>query len=284
LRIGDLARLGGVSVRMLRHYHEIGLLVPDKVDDWTGYRSYGEDKLEALRFIVTLKDLGIELAVIRQIMQQQQPSAYLHTVLIARRKAIVAEISDSRSMLAGVDRQLEFTASPSLYNDPEQKPMTTITVEVKPTEPRLVAQLSAVSESWAATDIGPVIQPLYPELIARMAKANVAAVGPSTAWYEDTEEGRLLVHATISIGELPQAELSSLRFDITELPGIEKVASTIHRGTMDTCDATYQALLRWIDDNGYRPIGYGREIDIECDPNREWVTELQIAIEPARSS
>jgi len=214
LRIGDLARLGGVSVRMLRHYHEIGLLIPDEVDDWTGYRSYGRDKLEAFRLIVTLKDLGIELAVIRQVMQEKRPSAYLRTVLIARREAIVAEVSDCRSMLVGVDRQLEFAAKPPLDNHSEQEPMTIIIVEVKPTEPRLVAQLSAVSESWAATDIGPVIQPLYPELIARMAKANVEAVGPSTASYEDTEESRLL----------------------------------------------------------------------ECDPSREWVTEFQIAIEPARSS
>jgi len=284
LRIGDLARLGGVSVRMLRHYHEIGLLVPDQVDDWTGYRSYREDKLEALRLIVTLKNLGIELAIIRQITQQEQPSAYLHTVLLARRKAIVAEISESRAVLVDIDRQLELTASQAMYNDSEQKPMTAITVEVKSTDARSVAQLTAVSESWATTDIGPVIQPLYPELVARMAKANVEAVGPSTAWYEDTDEGRVLVHATITIAELPAAESSSLGFQVTDLPAVKMVASTMHRGTMDDCDVTYQALLRWIDDNGYQPIGYGREIDIECDPSREWVTEFQIAIEPARSS
>jgi DNA-binding transcriptional MerR regulator len=48
LRIGDLARLGGVSVRMLRHYHEIGLLVPAAIDGQTGYRYYDQDQVEVL--------------------------------------------------------------------------------------------------------------------------------------------------------------------------------------------------------------------------------------------
>jgi DNA-binding transcriptional MerR regulator len=38
--IGDFARLGTISVRMLRHYDEIGLLAPARVDPVTGYRSY----------------------------------------------------------------------------------------------------------------------------------------------------------------------------------------------------------------------------------------------------
>lgn len=40
LKIGDFARLGQVSVRMLRNYDELGLLVPAHVDPWTNYRSY----------------------------------------------------------------------------------------------------------------------------------------------------------------------------------------------------------------------------------------------------
>ena len=40
LRIGDFARLGGVTVRALRHYEAEGLLAPAQVDEATGYRSY----------------------------------------------------------------------------------------------------------------------------------------------------------------------------------------------------------------------------------------------------
>jgi hypothetical protein len=43
--IGEFARLGGVSVRTLRHYDEIGLLRPATVDPDTGYRGYAAGQL-----------------------------------------------------------------------------------------------------------------------------------------------------------------------------------------------------------------------------------------------
>jgi DNA-binding transcriptional MerR regulator len=43
--IGEFARLGGVSVRTLRHYDEIGLLRPATVDPDTGYRGYSGTQL-----------------------------------------------------------------------------------------------------------------------------------------------------------------------------------------------------------------------------------------------
>lgn len=44
LKIGDFSKLSRVSIRMLRHYDEIGLLSPIKVDPDTGYRYYGESR------------------------------------------------------------------------------------------------------------------------------------------------------------------------------------------------------------------------------------------------
>lgn len=285
LRIGDLARLGGVSVRMLRHYHEIGLLTPDVVDETTGYRFYNGEQLETLRRIVGLKDLGLSLAETRQIVQGQATEREIRQILLARRAAAEVELRTARATVEHIDAHLAALAEAD--DEPETRTPTkkdegdVIEVEIKPVEPRLVAQLSAVAESWAPTDIGPVIQPLYPELIARMGEAEVEITGPSTAWYEDTPEGRVLVHATLTIGEAPKAPAEALGFEVTELPAMAKVASTVHRGTMDNADTTYEALLEWIEQHGYRPLGYSREIDIECRPDRTWITELQIPIEAA---
>ena len=52
--IGDFARHGRVSVRMLRHYDAIGLLQPAHVDQVTGYRSYEARQLSRLNRIVAL--------------------------------------------------------------------------------------------------------------------------------------------------------------------------------------------------------------------------------------
>ncbi len=286
LRIGDLARLGGVSVRMLRHYHEIGLLTPDVVDETTGYRFYNGEQLETLRRIVGLKDLGLSLAEDRQIVQGQATEREVRQILLARRAATEVELRTARATVKSIDDHLaaltEAEADTTTSTKKDEGDM--IDVEIKPVEPRLVAQLTAVAESWAPTDIGPVIQPLYPELIARMGEAGVEITGPSTAWYEDTPEGRVLVHATLTIGEAPTASTEALGFEVTELPGLAKVASTVHRGTMDNADITYEALLEWIEQHHYRPLGYSREIDIECRPDRTWITELQIPIETTENA
>lgn len=45
LKIGDFSGLSRVSIRMLRYYDEVGLLKPDKINDFTGYRYYNEEQL-----------------------------------------------------------------------------------------------------------------------------------------------------------------------------------------------------------------------------------------------
>jgi DNA-binding transcriptional MerR regulator len=66
--IGEFARLGAVSIRTLRHYDEIGLLRPAEVDPVTGYRSYSAKQLRQLNRIVALKDLGLSLGQVRQLL------------------------------------------------------------------------------------------------------------------------------------------------------------------------------------------------------------------------
>jgi DNA-binding transcriptional MerR regulator len=63
--IGDFARLGRVSVRMLRHCDAIGLLRPAHVDPATGYRSYRAAQLAELNRIVAFKELGFTLEQVR---------------------------------------------------------------------------------------------------------------------------------------------------------------------------------------------------------------------------
>src|ERR1700720_802890 len=71
LRIGDFARLGGVTVRALRHYEAEGLLAPAQVDQLTGYRSYRFEQLAALDRILALRDLGFSLADVRDLIASE---------------------------------------------------------------------------------------------------------------------------------------------------------------------------------------------------------------------
>ena len=68
LKIGDFSKLSRVSVRMLRHYDDIGLLKPAETDAFTGYRYYREDQLLFIGRITALKDMGFALADIIRIL------------------------------------------------------------------------------------------------------------------------------------------------------------------------------------------------------------------------
>jgi DNA-binding transcriptional MerR regulator len=73
--IGEFARHGRVSVRMLRHYDAIGLLRPACVDPDSGYRFYQAGQLAELNRIIALKDLGFSLQQVQAILAEQVPSS-----------------------------------------------------------------------------------------------------------------------------------------------------------------------------------------------------------------
>ncbi|MEM7281703.1 MAG: MerR family transcriptional regulator [Pseudomonadota bacterium] len=73
LKIGDFARLAGVSVKTLRFYADEGILLPREVDPDSGYRLYDADQVgEAIR-ILNLREAGVSLADIKSLSANEQP-------------------------------------------------------------------------------------------------------------------------------------------------------------------------------------------------------------------
>ena len=66
VRIGDLAKATGKTQRALRLYEELGLLEPE-TRTAGGFRTYGADALERVRFIGKLQELGFTLQQIQQV-------------------------------------------------------------------------------------------------------------------------------------------------------------------------------------------------------------------------
>ncbi|MFF5129827.1 MerR family transcriptional regulator [Streptomyces syringium] len=66
MKIGELARETGVSVRLLRYYEEVGLLTPDRPGG--GHRRYAPDAPEAVHRIRALLAAGLPTRVIREIL------------------------------------------------------------------------------------------------------------------------------------------------------------------------------------------------------------------------
>ena len=74
LNIGEFARLGPISPRMLRHYDETGLVTPARVDPHTGYRWYDISQLRRLHRLLALRDLGFSLDQSRSVLDDDLPS------------------------------------------------------------------------------------------------------------------------------------------------------------------------------------------------------------------
>lgn len=262
--IGDFARHGRVSVRMLRHYDAVGLLHPARVDEYTGYRYYTASQLATLNRIVALKDLGFTLQQVADILHDAIDVTELHGMLRLRRAELREQIAADTARLAQVEARLSAI-------DTEGR-MPSIDIQIKRIPAIRVAELTAVAEDFRPEAIGPVIGPLYAELGARLASAGISPTGPAISYYDGADDGAVLVHAAIPVDAKPGAG----NFAVVDLPEVEQAATVVHHGSMDDVMPTVQTLARWIDANGYRSTGYQREVTLEANEHcQPAVTELQ---------
>ena len=268
--IGEFAALGRVSVRMLRHYDEIGLLQPARVDPRTGDRSYADAQLGSLRRLVQLRDLGCGLDEIGVVLSAVDPSAALHDVLVRRRAALEASVAADRARLERIDerlRRLEGTEAMSA-------------VEYRTLEPVTVYAVEGRAPGMGPENVSPVIDPLLGRLIGAIEAAGRVPVEPGVFWYEavpGTEE--LSVHVSFTADAAPEPADG---YDVVELPAVERAAVLTHRGDMPTIGRSWMALMEQVVDDGYRIVGPTREVYVHAPddrPQAEWVTELIAPVE-----
>ncbi len=264
--IGDFARHGQVSVRMLRHYDATGLLRPARVDPASGYRFYAAGQLARLNRIIALKNLGFTLEQVGVMLDQQVSAEELRGMLRLRQAELQAQIEADSGRLAQVEARLAIIE--------KEGAMPATDIQVKRIPAVRVAELTAIAASLEPESITPVIQPLYRELGSRLGKAGVIPAGPAIAYYQDARDGEgVIVHATLPVNTDPGGEFD---FEITDLPEIGQAATIVHHGSMNNVLSTIQTLAQWIGSNGYRSTGYPRELYLECPEDQDkWVTELQ---------
>jgi DNA-binding transcriptional MerR regulator len=135
MKVGDLAKQTGVSVRTLHYYDEIGLLSPSQRTE-TGYRLYAEADIIRLQQIVSLRQIGFSLEQIRECLEQSQFSPHhvvqlhlsrlkepmeLQQQLYARLEAIATHLQSAETISIQEFIQLiEVTMMVENYYTPEQ--------------------------------------------------------------------------------------------------------------------------------------------------------------------
>ena len=77
-KIGEFSKLAHTSVRMLRHYDQLELLTPEKVDSESSYRYYSAKQLQKVNKINRLKELGFSLAIIKEMIENPDIEKMAH--------------------------------------------------------------------------------------------------------------------------------------------------------------------------------------------------------------
>ncbi|MEM1486177.1 MerR family transcriptional regulator [Oscillospiraceae bacterium PP1C4] len=99
LKIGDFSMLTKISIYMLRHYNEIGLLIPAQIDEFTGYRYYSEEQLPVANRIQALKGMGFSLSIIKEVITEYKDEEGL-------KKYLILQATQKKEEIAALERQL----------------------------------------------------------------------------------------------------------------------------------------------------------------------------------
>jgi len=237
LKIGDFSKLSRISIRMLRHYDEIGLLVPESVDEFTGYRYYSEAQLLIANRINALKDMGFSLSVISEILKTYNDPKVLKKYLLQKQ----AELKELAEKTGRQLRILETTINRLGKDDSVME----YSVVLKEIPERYVASLRKIIPSYDREGM------LWEQMMRELASQNVQIAYPcnSMAIFHDKEHKEQDVDVEIQI-PVQGSRQNTGNVVFKTVPAV-LVASVTFKGSYDQIAPVNQAIVNWIRDNRY---------------------------------
>jgi DNA-binding transcriptional MerR regulator len=265
-KIGDFSRIGRVTVQALRHYDNLKLLTPAKVDRLNGYRYYNLDQLPRLNRILALKDLGFSLDQVAQMIQDDLPPSEIRGMFKIKKNELQQGVQDQLNRLERLEARMQM-----IEQEDSQLAYDVIIKKVDSMPVTTVREI--VSSYWN-------VSPLWNKLTGLVKKNNISPIEPYLALCHSNEP-EIDMEVCAPLEKLP-ACLPGLI--IRELPAVKSMASTIHHGSYNGLAAAYAELIKWIEFNGYLVEGPDREIylrmpDFSKPGDESAITELQVPIQ-----
>lgn len=268
-RIGEFSKLSFITVQALRHYDEIGLLKPIKVEQSTGYRYYSANQLPRIQYIVALKNLGLSLEDISTLINDNLNFEDMRKLFIIKRSELQQLISDEQHRLTQVERLLQ------QIEDNGNLPKYQVTK--KKIEPVVVASVRDILSEFSGAEIGKMFQ----ELVSFVMSSEAKPAGPTMMIYndEDYKEQDADIEVAFQIDRIVPADG---RIKIYELPRIDQAATIVFKGSYEEMGEAYNAVMFWVASNDYRINGLCRELYLVSpgdtnDPS-QYVSEIQIPV------
>lgn len=274
LQIGEFSRLCGVTVKTLRHYEKLGLLLPVEVDSFTGYRYYRTSQLQQMQTILHLKEVGFSLEEIGELMDSecQTPDQDL---LLAKIRQTEAQL---QTLVLRRDRLVSMTDSRQKIID-----MKNITIQSLPS----VAVASYRTSIPSYQDLGALcVNTIAPE----MARAGCRCHEPGYCFTIEHSEGYTDHDIDIEYCEAvegPFVESESLKYKV--LPEVPMAECVKCHGPYERLYQHYVDAFAHVAKEGYKVSGAPRACYVDgiwnqADPEK-WLTILQIPVmrqEPAK--
>lgn len=234
LKIGDFSKLSRVSIRMLRHYDDIGLLKPAEIDEFTGYRYYQEEQLFIMGRITALKDMGFALADIVKILDIYDDKERLDTFLADRQKELMESYKQTEYKLMLLDSARKRLRKEQIMN---------FDVTVKTIPERYAATVQMViphyeDEGMLWNMLGECQPPLVP-----------AVPCLASAQFLDMEYKEENVEVMISMN-VKGTHQDTEHVKFKTLPAV-RVASCIMKGGYEQMNDVTATVISWIKANGY---------------------------------
>jgi len=267
LKIGEFSRLCRVTVRTLRHYEQIGLLVPEIIDRRTGYRYYTFDQLQKMQSILTLKELGYSLEEIRSLWDD---NSHVPTTDSLEDKIRICESELER---LGKRRQM-------------LKAMIASRKKIEKMEQIYIESLPAITVASHRTTI-----PTYDDLgrlcyeVIGPEMARLGCECPEPGYCYTIEHGGYKPQdIDIEYCEKVTAKgTDSAIIKFKEIPEVPTAVCMKVFGSYDKLRQSYIDLFSWIEKEGYKVVGAPRANYIDGIWNQEdsdmWLTIIQVPVE-----
>lgn len=263
--IGVFSKINKVTTKTLRYYEDIGLLKPGYVDEVTKYRYYTTEQLPKLHEIITLKQMGLSLNEIREVIDKPEE---IERILVSKEKEILDIIMEEEYKLLRLRSYIS-----NLKGDKDMK-----NIIIKSLPKVNVASMRKVIKNHDE------LFHLCPNIMAKeMERLGCVCAVPNYCFniYHDGEykENNIDVEICEAIVDLKE-DTDILNFK--EIDSVESAVCILHKGPYTTLRESYLYAFKWINENQYTVIDNPRESYIDGIWNKEseaeWLTEIQIPV------
>jgi len=279
-QIGDFSKLCQVSKRLLHHYDEKNILKPNHVDKHSGYRYYSASQIPLLNRILALKELGLSLDQIAQLLAKGVIDEHVRGMLSLKEAELKQSLTEQELQLKKIRTRLQLNKRAESPPD--------VVMKLLPQQYFIGLRRQYDSPDQLMTMAGLLMAQLGARLKNVKESYFTACVYSETFTLENQDihmgfslptaaSARML--APLNRGEAVAGDFVELQASV--LAEVKLAACAVLVGSEDAILTGLNDIARWIDETGYKLAGPYREVIVEIPTSGDFaqaVIEIQVPV------